>query len=72
MWVNTAVETEFKKATGVESTPAFVVLRPHTKKLLSHDEKEISEESLKKLLDKLSGGDGKFKRLKELPALTAR
>lgn len=58
MWVNTALEQSAKTVFGISSTPSFVILRPTTKKMLIQDEKSITEESLKKLLDKVSGGDG--------------
>jgi hypothetical protein len=63
MWINLSIEDAFKTQFEVNSTPSFVILRAPTKKLLIHDEKEISEGALKKLLDKMSGGDGRFKRL---------
>ena len=71
MWVNTVLETDFKSSFAITETPSFVILRPTTKKMLLHDEKSITEGSLKKLLDEVSGGDGKYKRFKVLPELKA-
>jgi len=72
MWVNVSLEKEFKDSLSISTTPSFVILRPHTSKVLNHDETAINEETLKKLLDKVSGGDGRFKKLKALPALILR
>jgi len=57
MWANVALEKEFRSVAGVKSTPSFVILRPNTNKLMNHEETSITEDALKRLLDKIAGGD---------------
>jgi len=66
MWMNLAIETEYKALFQPEQLPSVVVFNPH-KRLrfasLDHDEGKIKGDaaSISNLLDKVLGGDARFK-----------
>jgi len=80
MWMNLAVEAEYKKLFAPAMLPSAVVFNPH-KRLrftpLDHGEdNEVKgdEQGLEKLIEKVLGGDARFKMVpgQKLPAWAAR
>merc|ERR1719343_1866367 len=80
MWMDVAVETEFKALFEPAVLPSAVVFNPHKRlrftKLDHGEENEVKgdEQGLTKLMDKVLGGDARFKMVpgQKLPAWTAR
>jgi len=80
MWMNLALEKEFKNLFEPEQMPSAVVFNPHKRlrftKLEHGDEGEIKgdETGLTKLMDKVLGGDARFKMVpgQKLPSFATR
>merc|ERR1719401_499407 len=80
MWMNLAVEAEFKKLFDTAMLPSAVVFNPHKRlryaKLDHGEENEIKgdEQSITTLLDKVLGGDARFTMVKgqKLPTWAKR
>lgn len=68
-------EPEFAKTFGLEShdEPKIVILNPGKRKRFLIHEGDISESHIEKTLDKILGGDARFKNIKgnKLPALVS-
>jgi len=80
MWMNLAIEGTFKELFEPEQLPSAVVFNPHKRlrftKLEHGDEGEIKgdEAGLSKLMDKVLGGDARFKMVpgQKLPTFATR
>lgn len=80
MWMNLAIEATFKELFEPEQLPSAVVFNPHKRlrftKLEHGDEGEIKgdEAGLSKLMDKVLGGDARFKMVpgQKLPTFATR
>merc|ERR1719189_408058 len=80
MWMNLAVEAEYKKLFEPAVLPSAVVFNPHKRlrftKLDHGEDNEVKgdEQSITNLLDKVLGGDARFKMVpgQKLPAWAAR
>merc|ERR1719428_2077256 len=80
MWMNLAVETAFKDLFEPPVLPSAVVFNPHKRlrfaKLDHGEDNELKgdEQGITKLLDKVLGGDARFKMVpgQKLPAFVAR
>jgi len=80
MWMNLALEKDFKNLFEPEQMPSAVVFNPHKRlrftKLEHGDEGEVKgdETGLSKLMDKVLGGDARFKMVpgQKLPSFATR
>lgn len=80
MWMNLGLETTFKELFEPEQLPSAVVFNPHKRlrftKLEHGDEGEVKgdEAGLSKLMDKVLGGDARFKMVpgQKLPSFATR
>merc|ERR1711957_714386 len=80
MWMNLAIETAFKELFEPEQMPSAVVFNPHKRlrftKLDHGEEGEVKgdEAGLSKLMDKVLGGDARFKMVpgQKLPTFATR
>jgi len=80
MWMNVAVETEFKTLFDAPQLPSAIVFNPHKRlrftKLDHGEDNEIKgdEAGITKLMDKVLGGDARFQMVKgqKLPAWATR
>jgi len=80
MWMNMAIETTFKEMFEPDELPSVVVFNPHKRlrftKLEHGDEGEIkgNEAGVAKLMEKVLGGDARFKMVpgQKLPAFAVR
>merc|ERR1719502_1152445 len=80
MWMNLAVESNYKDLFSPKMLPSAVVFNPHKRlRFTSLDHGEDNEikgdvQSLEKLLDKVLGGDARFKMVpgQKMPAWAAR
>lgn len=80
MWMNMALETAFKELFEPEQMPTAVVFNPHKRlrftKLDHGEEGEVKgdEAGLTKLMDKILGGDARFKMVpgQKLPSFATR
>jgi len=80
MWMNLAVETTYKELFAPTQFPSALVFNPHKRlrfTLMDHGEDaEVKgdEQGITKLLDKVLGGDARFKMVpgQKLPAWAAR
>lgn len=66
MRLDSAAEAEFAGAFGLEDEqlPALVVLNPGKKKRFLHSEYGLSEKGITETLDRILGGDARFKMIK--------
>jgi hypothetical protein len=74
MWMDASAEPEFAKTFVTEGEyPKLVVLNPGKRKRFLMHEGEINEKSIEKTLDKILGGDARFKAIKgnKLPDLVS-
>jgi len=71
MMLDAAAEPEFASIFGQDSYPFIAVLNPAKRKRFTLHEGEISGEAMEKTLDKILGGDARFKNIKgnKLPEL---
>jgi len=80
MWMNLNIEANFKELFEPEQLPSAVVFNPHKRlrftKLEHGDDGEVKgdEAGLSKLMDKVLGGDARFKMVpgQKLPTFTTR
>lgn len=78
MWMDIKVEDGFKKLFDIEEMPNVVVFNPHKRlrftKLDADSEKKGDPEGISHLLDKVLGGDARFKMVpgQKLPAFANR
>merc|ERR1712050_530399 len=78
MWMNTKIETEYKALFAPEAMPSAVVFNPHKRlrftKLSDDDDVKADQQSLTNLLDKVLGGDARFKMVpgQKLPGWAKR
>merc|ERR1712217_236420 len=78
MWLNTKIETEYRALFAPEAMPSAVVFNPHKRlrftKLSDDDEVKADVNSLTNLLDKVLGGDARFKMVpgQKLPGWAKR
>merc|ERR1711972_206364 len=80
MWINLNVETEFKALFDPAMLPSAVVFNPHKRlrftKLDHGEDNEVqgNEVSIANLMDKVLGGDARFKMVpgQKLPGWAAR
>jgi len=74
MRLDVTAEAEFAGAFGLEDSqlPALVVLNPGKKKRFLHSEYGLTEEGITETLDRILGGDARFKMISgnKLPELT--
>merc|ERR1712194_54382 len=65
MWMNLAIETEYKTLFAPTAMPSAVVFNPHKRlrfaKLSDDDEVKADQQTLTNLMDKVLGGDARFK-----------
>ena len=65
MWIDAAAEPEFVKVFNLEGDlPQVVILNPGKRKRFLLHEGEITEKTIEKTLDKILGGDARFKAIK--------
>merc|ERR1712194_463222 len=80
MWMDLAIETEYKDLFEPAMVPSAVVFNPHKRlrfaKLDHGEDNEVKgdEQGLQKLMDKVLGGDARFKVLpgQKMPAWKQR
>lgn len=78
MWMNTAIETEYKTLFAPTAMPSAVVFNPHKRlrftKLSDEDDVTADQATLTNLLDKVLGGDARFKMVpgQKLPGWAKR
>lgn len=67
------MEPEFASVFGIEEYPKVIVLNPGKRKRFLIHEGEITETKIEETLDKILGGDARFKNIKgnTLPALVS-
>ena len=74
-WVDASVDTDFAAMFNIpaEDLPKLVVMNPGKRKRFLIHENEISEKTIEATLDKILGGDARFKTIKgnEIPALVS-
>merc|ERR1712147_179742 len=71
MWMNLAIETEYKTLFEPAMLPSAVVFNPHKRlRFTKLDHGEGNEQGIVKLVDKVLGGDARFKMVpkQKLPA----
>jgi predicted transcriptional regulator len=74
MWLDASAEQEFANVFELgESMPSVVVLNPGKRKRFLVHEGEITKDSVQKTLDRIMGGDARFKNIKgnTLPKLVS-
>lgn len=75
MRLDVSVETEFASVFNLEEgeVPGIIVLNPGKKKRFLKSEYELSQQGVTDTLDKILGGDARFKMIKggKLPELSA-
>ena len=75
MWLDAETEPEFAGVfnSATEEYPAVVILNPGKRKRFLAHEGAINDETIEKTLDKILGGDAKFKTIKgnKLPELVS-
>jgi hypothetical protein len=65
MWIDLAVETEFKALFEVEELPGAVVFNPHKRlRFTKLDGAKASADKIRGLIDKIQGGDARFTMVK--------
>jgi len=78
MWLNTEIEVAYKELFAPVAMPSAVVFNPHKRlrftKLSDDDDVKADEQSLSNLLDKVLGGDARFKMVpgQKLPGWAKR
>lgn len=76
MWMDMATETKFKDLFSPPATPGVVVFNPHKRLRFTKPDGEdpITESGINALIDKILGGDARFKVVKgqKLPAWAKR
>lgn len=72
-WLDASTEPEFASIFNLESFPQVVILNPGKRKRFTMHEGEISGEAVEASLDKILGGDARFKAIKgnTLPELVS-
>jgi len=72
-WIDTTAEPEFSAVFGIEEYPKVIVLNPGKRKRFLIHEGEITEGKIEETLDKILGGDARFKNIKgnALPPLVS-
>jgi len=73
MWLDSSAEKDFAGVFQLDTLPKVVVLNPgKRKRFLIHD-KEITKDGIEKTLNKILGGDARFKNIKgnKLPQLVS-
>ena len=65
MWIDQSKEPQFTSIFNVESNlPKIVILNPGKRKRFMLHEGDISEKAIETTLDKILGGDARFKAIK--------
>eukprot|EP00386_Alphamonas_edax_P007273 GDKI01024165.1.p2 GENE.GDKI01024165.1~~GDKI01024165.1.p2 ORF type:complete len:105 (-),score=48.71 GDKI01024165.1:67-381(-) len=76
MWMDMNIESEWAKLFDVSQLPNVVVFNPHKRLRFTKLEQDTaaSEENIKALLDKIMGGDARFKMVpgQKLPEFANR
>ena len=72
-WLDASTETDFADVFGLESYPRIVILNPGKRKRFTLHEGEINASAVEKTLEKILGGDARFKAIKgnALPELVS-
>ena len=72
-WVDATADPEFISVFGIEEYPKVIVLNPGKRKRFLIHEGEITESNIENTLDKILGGDARFKNIKgnTIPALVS-
>lgn len=65
MWINISIEKNFRSLFGVNKFPSVVVFNPYKRIRYAklNEDAVATQENIEKLLEKISGGDAKFKML---------
>lgn len=65
MWINISVETNFRSLFEINTFPSVVVFNPYKRIRFAKLNEDLvaTQENIEKLLEKISGGDAKFKML---------
>lgn len=73
MWVDATAEKDFVSVFNLEyDTPKLVVLNPGKRKRFLLHEGNVTEKEIEKTLDKILGGDARFKAIKgKIPDLVS-
>lgn len=74
MWLDATAESEFTSVFGLgDNYPSVVILNPGKRKRFLTHEGEITSAGIQKTLDKILGGDARFKNIKgnALPKLVS-
>ena len=73
MWLDAQTEPDFAATFAIEDYPSIIILNPGKRKRYLAHEGEINDETVEKTLDKILGGDAKFKTIKgnKLPELVS-
>lgn len=74
MWIDQSKEPQFTSIFNLDSNlPKLVILNPGKRKRFMLHEGEINEKSIESTLDKILGGDARFKAIKgqKLPELVS-
>lgn len=74
-WLDSSADPEFASTFGIEDAnkPQIVVMNPGKRKRFLLHEGELTEAGIEKTLDKILGGDARFKNIKgnKLPKLVS-
>lgn len=72
-WLDASTEKEFANIFALDSYPRIVILNPGKRKRFTLHEGEITGDAVEKTLEKILGGDGRFKAIKgnKLPELVS-
>lgn len=74
MWLDTTLQAEWPKTLETDDSTKAVVLNPGKRKRYMHLNEELTEESLTNLLNSITGGNGRFRKVEgnALPNLKNR
>lgn len=74
MWMNTSIERAFAELFEVDAEPSVVVFNPYKRLRFIKLDKEANAENISSLLDKINGGDARFKNVpgQKIPAFVDR
>ena len=61
MWLDATAEADFASLFDIQEYPQIVILNPGKRKRFTMHEGEISGSGVEKSLDKILGGDARFK-----------
>merc|ERR1711871_1129887 len=70
MWVDSVVESDFTAGFAIEAMPSIIAFKPGKRKRYAVHEGGFTDADISNFLDKVMGGDVRFKAISDLPKLT--